>query len=651
VTQDQTPAADARLAFAGFEDVQMRDTFWRPILQRNRDVTIPHNLRMCREVGVVANFERAAGLKGGDYVGLPNWDEFLYKSIEAASYGLAQRYNASLDFELDEIIAVIAKAQEPDGYLHTGKQLGLAGRGPDRGPRWSNLRDDLELYYCGHLYEAAVAHHWATGKRTLLDIALKNAAHVLSVFGPGRNHGVPGHEEIELALVRLHEYTGNKLFLQQSRFFIDERGNARRHELYGPFHQDHKPFVEQAVAVGQAPRAAYLYSGATDVALHTGDERYTQALQRLWHDVVFRKLYVNGGIGSSHDNEGFGSSYDLPNLSGYNEICAAISLSMWATRMFRLDTDAKYFDVVERTLYNNLIAGVSYTGDRYFYACPTESDGRFRFNVGWLPEDQHHLRYAKAAATRKEWFPCACCPPNLARYLPQVPGFAYATRGRDVYVNLFAGSEARLTVDGLPVTIVQETRYPWDGRVKLTLKAVEGGRAGARFACRLRIPGWSRDEPVPSDLYRFADDRHAPVTLQINSQPYPVGMEKGYAVLDRTWQSGDVVELDLPMPVRCVVAHPNVSANAGRAALQRGPLLYCFEGVDNGGRVRDLSIADAYAFAPRWRAGFFGGAMLLEGVLQRGTERVRSTAIPYHLWSNRGEGEMVVWLREDEPLA
>lgn len=654
--------------FVTFDSVTVRDSFWHPILERNRSVTIPHNLDMTRETGIVENFEKAAGLADGPYFGLFMWDAHLYKAVEAASYSLMQAPDSALETRVNEIVGVIKKAQAPNGYLNTRKQLGGAGRGADSTARWSDVRFGLELYFAGHLYEAAVAHNRATGKRTLLDVARKNAELVLSRFGPNKDHRVPGHQQIELALTRLYETTGAERYLEQSRFFIDERGNADGHELYGPFQQDHKPFVEQEEAVGQAPRATYLYSAAADVAYHMDHQPYIRALNRLWDDVVERKLYINGGIGSKHENEGFGEPYALPNLTAYSEICAAIGLIRWAKRMFRLTPKAEYFDVIERTLYNNLIAGVSQGGNAYFYACPLESNGEYKFNLGWTPEEMaDEIPYSSASATRKEWFPCACCPPNLARYLPRVPGLVYAVQGKDVFVNLFIGGKTTLSVKGHTLALQQQTGYPWKGAVELRVEEVgirpdSGGKQSSAplsestettgdsttvsVPLHIRIPGWARGKPVPSDLYEFQEASSQQPMLRVNGEPVSYEPTNGYAVLRRRWKAGDTIELDLPMPVRRVEAHPKVDANAGKVTLQRGPLIYALEEADHETSVLELKISSNASFTPRWNDDVLGGAILLEGPLRRGNRRVEATAIPYYLWSNRGVGEMAVWIEE-----
>jgi len=641
-------AAD-RIAFVSLADVQVTDPFLAPRLETNRRVTIPHNLQMCRRTGVIDNFAWAAGRKDGPRVGLLNWDNFLYKTIEAASYSLMTCYDAALDHELDDIIRTIAGAQETDGYLNTYK-MWRHRQNPQAHPYWGNLRGDLELYTAGHLFEAAAAHYRATGKRTFLDVAVKNANLIADLFGPGKNMGVPGHEEIETALVRLFEVTQDEKYLRLSQFFVDQRGNAQGHELYGAHHQDHELFVDQPEAVGQAPRATYLYSGAADIAYYLKRPDYIRALDRLWKDVTYRKMYITGGIGSKHSNEGFGPAYDLPNRTAYTEICAAVSFPMWAVRMFKLHGDAKYIDIAERTLYNNLLAGVSLSGDRYFYACPPESDGKYKFNLGWCPRDAD-VPYKEPSATRKEWFPCACCPPNLARYLPQIPGFIYAKRGDDLYVNLFVASRSTVNQDSGPVIIRQQTRYPWEGHVRIEFE-LETPRT---FTAHVRIPGWARNEPAPSDLYRFQNQSERAPELNINGRPVALRLEQGFVPITRAWRTGDTIELLLPMPIRRIISHSLVKDNIGKVALQRGPIVYCAEGVDNQGKALNILVPDDAPLYPVYRQDFLGGVTVITGqafaLHERDNRMVQRKlafqAIPYCVWSNRGANEMAVWLWRD----
>lgn len=620
-----------KLRFIPFGNITVTDEFWAPRLKTNRKVTIPHNFSKCEEVGIIDNFDRASGASKGERIGLTNWDNFLYKTIEAASYSLMHHYDAKLDVYLDKIIDKISAAQQTDGYLFTKNII------DDKADRWSNLRNGLELYTSGHMIEAAVAHFEATGKSSFLNVAVKNADLISRLFNPDANKGVPGHEEIELALVRLFEVTGDEKYLKLSKFFIDQRGNARGHKLYGSFHQDHKPFVDQREAVGQAPRATYLYSGVADIAYYDKNPNYIRALDTLWKDVVSRKMYITGGIGSLHSNEGFGPAYDLPNLTAYTEICAAISFPMWAARMFKLHSDAQFIDVLERTIYNNLLAGVSISGDRYFYACPTESDGKYKFNLGWCPKNID-VPYMEPSATRKEWFPCACCPPNLARLLPQVPGFIYAKQSDEIFINLFVDSEGQIDLAGNMILINQQTRYPWDGKVTIELKMDKP----QTFSMNVRIPGWAREKPVPEDLYRFFRPCKESATLRVNGKYYSVHLQRGYVKLRRPWHSGDTIELELPMPIRRLLSHPNVFDNKEKVALQRGPIVFCAEGIDNHGKARNIMLKDNGQLVAVFKKDFLGGCVVIENGTSKNQKYVM---IPYALWSNRGEGEMCVWFR------
>jgi DUF1680 family protein len=640
----ETHTQAGKLRFVPFHQVSLRDEFWAPKLQTNRKVTIPHIFAKCEEVGVVENFDRASGLSNGRRIGLINWDNFLYKTIEAASYSLMQEYDPELDKYLDKLISRIAAARDPSGYLFTQNII------DKKALRWSNLQGGLELYTCGHMYEAAVAHYKATKKTAFLDVAIKNADLVSRIFGPNGNKGVPGHEEIELALVRLYEVTCDSKYLRLSKFFVDQRGNGRGHKLYGSFHQDHKPFIEQREAVGQAPRATYLYSGAADLAYYYGDSDYIHTLDVIWDDVVRKKMYITGGIGSLHENEGFGPAYNLPNLTAYTETCAAISFPMWAIRMFKLHGDAKFIDVMERTIYNNFLAGVSLSGDRYFYACPPESDGKYKFNLGWCPKDTI-VPYKNPSATRKEWFPCACCPPNLARFLPQIPGLMYATKGDEIFINLFIGSEGRIDLSGNTLLIEQQTEYPWDGKVAINI----GMNRPDIFSVNVRIPGWARETPVPGDLYRFLRPDNQSARLRINGESVPVKLSRGYVKLRRKWQHGDKIELELPMPIRRLLSHKRVLADKGKVALQRGPLVYCAEGIDNNSSALNMVLSDDNQLRAVFNNDLLGGCTVIEGhaisLYPDGKDveqhKQMFMAIPYCLWSNRGEGEMAVWFWRD----
>ena len=470
-----------------------------------------------------------------------------------------------------------------------------------------------------------MAHHQATGKRTLLEVAIRNAELIDSVFGPGKIRDVPGHEEIEIGLAKLYRVTGERRYLALAKFFLDQRGQPDRGNLQANYDnpgstQDHLPVTEQREAVGHAVRAGYLYSGMADVAALTGDQAYIDALDVLWTNVVARRMYLTGGIGARHHGEAFGDDYELPNAEAYAETCAAIANALWNHRMFLLHGDAKYLDVLERTLYNGFLSGISLQGDTFFYANPLSSDGEWPFNV-------------RTGAVRYPWFECSCCPTNVARLLPSLPGYAYAHRDGDLYVNLYVAGTATVVTSAGGVTLTQDTDYPWSGAVKLTVDPP----AESAFTIRLRIPGWARGEPVPSDLYRHLDASGAAPSLQVNGAPADLELDRGFAVVRRHWRPGDVVELDLPMPVRRVVSHEGVAGNRGRVAVERGPLVYCAEGADNGGTALELTLPDAAVLTAEHDAGLLGGVT---------TIRAGSiTLIPYYAWSHRGAGEMTVWLQ------
>ena len=637
-------AADSRpagypLSPVPFTKVRLTDSFWARRLETNRSVTIPFGFRKSEEEGRIRNFERAARAQRGQaesYEGkMPFDDTDVYKLIEGASYSLQSRPDPELDGFLDRVIAKIAAAQEPDGYLTTYKTIDPT-RSPapwlKPGPRWVlELAGSHELYNAGHLYEAAYAHYRATGKRTLLDVALRNADLVAGSFGPGRLLLPPGHQIVETGLFKLAAATGEARYRALARFFLDQRGNAQGHTLFGPYNQDHLPVVEQREAVGHAVRAAYMYAGMVDVAALQGDAAYREAVLKIFEDVVSRKLYLTGGLGARHDGEAFGDAFELPNRTAYSETCAAIAGVYWTERLFLLTGDARYVDVLERTLYNGVLAGVSLAGDAFFYPNPLESDGRYAFNHG--------------AATRQPWFDSSCCPTNLARFIPSVPDYVYAVRGDALHVNLYVASEAQAALGGATVTLAQKTDYPWDGRVELR---IDPG-APRRLELRLRIPGWARGRPVPSDLYRYADADATPAfAIQVNGRPAAARLDGGYAVVDRTFAPGDVVVLELPMPVRRVLADERVADDRGKVALERGPIVYCAESADHAGSVLDLGLPDAARLTVERRPDLLGGLAVVRGTARGPKGEARElVAIPYYAWSHRGPGEMAVWLRRE----
>jgi DUF1680 family protein len=615
-----------------FTRVRLTDTFWARRLEVNRTVTIPFGFAKSEQEGRLRNFERAAHRRAGPYEGqMPFDDTDVYKLIEGASYSLQSHPDPRLDQFLDGIIAMIAAAQEPDGYLTTYKTID-PGKSPatwvKAGPRWEQeLYGSHELYNAGHLLEAGYAHFRATGKRSLLDVGRKNADLLDRTFGPGKLMTPPGHQIIETGLIKLSAATGEPRYERLARFFLDQRGNAAGHKLNGPENQDHLPVTQQSEAVGHAVRAAYMYAGMVDIATLENDARYREAVDRIWDDVVSRKLYLTGAIGARVRGEAFGAAFELPNRTAYGETCASIASVYWNHRLFLQSGDAKYVDLLERTLYNGVIAGVSLAGDTFFYPNPLESDGRFAFNRG--------------AVTRKPWFDCSCCPTNLARFIPAIPDYLYAVEKDRLYVNLFVDSQARVTLgDGSEVAIEQKTAYPWDGAIAIRL-APDRPRA---FEVRVRIPGWAQNRPVPSALYRYADAPPSAFTLRVNGQPAPVTLAKGYAAIARTWSPGDLITLDLPMPVRRVLADERVADDRNKVALERGPLVYCAEGVDNGGRALDLVVPDGARLTVEDRPDLLGGIRVLRGTVAGRDGRPRPlTAIPYYAWANRGPAEMTVW--------
>lgn len=617
-----------------FTQVKITGSFWKQRMETNRQVTIPMAFKKCEETGRIANFEIAGGLKEGEFQSGRHYDDSdVYKIIEGASYSLATFPDEKLDAYLDDLIAKIAAAQEEDGYLMTWRTINpnkppaKSAGGPER---WSNIRHGHELYNVGHMYEAAVAHYQATGKRTLLDVAIKNADLICRTFGPEGITIPPGHQEIEIGLVKLYRVTGNKKYLDLARFFIDQRGNAQGHELLGPYHQDHKPITEQDEAVGHAVRAGYFYSGVADVAALTGEQKYIDAIERIWENVVSKKLYITGGIGARHQGEAFGDNYELPNASAYNETCAAIANILWNQRMFLLKGEAKYIDVLERTLYNGMLSGVSLQGDTFFYPNCLECDGVTLFNHGSLE--------------RQPWFSTSCCPSNVSRFIPSVPGYFYALRRDTVYVNLYASNEVELQVNGKHLRIRQETGYPWEGGVSLTVEPEKAHR----FALKLRIPGWALNRPVPSNLYKFADEDTQTVSLSVNGQAVQAEIESGYITLNRKWQRGDQVKLLLPMPVRKVVANEKVEDDRGKVAIQRGPIVFAAEAVDNFGKVLNLAVRTDRPFTAAFQENLLNGVTVVSGTALRtdkaGPEQ-EMRLIPYYAWNHRGAGEMAVWLK------
>jgi DUF1680 family protein len=641
--QTPTPARDYPVQPVPFTAVKLTDSFWAPRIEVNRTATIPVAFEQCERTNRVDLFVRAAQVLRGEEPahrnppGYPFDDTDVYKVIEGASYTLSVHPDPKLDAYVDSLIVKIAAAQEPDGYLYTTRTINPKQPHQWAGPqRWVLERDDShELYNLGHLFEAATAHYLATGKKGLLDVAVKAADLLVRTFGPGRRSTWPGHQITEMGLVKMARVTGNQQYLALAKFLLDERGpgplptGERANPRGLDYNQAQQRVVDQTEPVGHAVRATYMYSGMADVAALTGDPTYVKAINTIWTNTVTKKLYITGGIGASGAGEAFGSHYQLPNMTAYNETCASVGMDYWNHRLFLLHGDAKYIDVMERTLFNGLISGVSLDGKTFFYPNPLESRG------------QHQ---------RSPWFGVACCPSNISRFLASVPGYVYAKTSDAIYVNLYVQGSGDVTLGGgRKVRLTQQTRYPWDGAVKLTVAPDKTGT----FDINLRIPGWAREEPVPGDLYKFLGTAPA-ATIKVNGAAVPLTIDKGYVRLARAWKTGDVVELSLPMPVRRVVAHEKVADDAGRVALQRGPIVYAAEWPDNAnGRVRNLVLPDANQMASQYRPALLNGVEVIKGRAvalaydaKGGVVKADQpfVAIPYATWANRGPGEMIVWL-------
>lgn len=606
-----------------FTQVHLADGFWLPRIEINRTVSIPSAFRECEKNGRFDNFAIAAGLKKGEHRGDFSFDDTdPYKVIEGASYSLAVHYDRQLDHYLDSVINLIARAQEPDGYLTTcvtNKCYRLSGWWGTH--KWEKINSH-ELYNSGHLIESAVAHYKATGKKTFLNVAIRNADLICKTFGPGEGqiHRPSGHPIVEMALCKLYKVTGNKKYLQTARYFVEETGRGTDGHPLSEYSQDHKPILQQDEIVGHAVRAGYLYSGVADVASLMNDTAYFHALERIWNNMASKKLFITGGIGSRAQGEGFGPNYELNNMTAYQETCASIANVFWNYRMFLATGDAKYVDVYERALYNGVLSGVSLSGNRFFYDNPLESMG------------QHE---------RQAWFGCACCPGNVTRFMASVPQYQYARSGRDIYVNLYIQG----TADIGGTTLVQTTNYPWDGNITIAVNP----KHGSDFSIRFRIPSWAQERPVATDLYSYVD-APKPFSVRLNGQAVDTHLENGYVVIRRKWKKGDKVEISLPMDVRRVQANDNVEDDRGKYALERGPVVYCLEGADQtDSTVFNKVVLASTPIQATYRADKLNGIVELSGnaeeVEEDGSVRnVTFHAIPYSTWDNRGSDQMEVWI-------
>jgi len=615
VVVDTTESPAAQLKPVPIGAVRMTDEFWAARLRQMREVTLPSQYELMEETGRIDNFRRASGKIKGEFKGIYFNDSDVYKWIEGCAYSLAYERAPKIEEMADKVIDEIAAAQREDGYLNTFYTF---EKGEER---WSNLRDMHELYCAGHLFHAAVAYHRATGRRKLLDVAIRFADHIYETFGPDKRPGTPGHPQIEMALVELYRETGDRRYLELSQFFVDQRG---RGVIGGsPYHIDHKPFRELDEVVGHAVRSIYLNCGAADIYMETGENALMETLERLWHNMTQRRMYVTGGVGARHQGEAFGGDYELPNEHAYAETCAAVANAMWNWRMLLASGEEKFADVMELTIYNGALSGISLDGKCYFYVNPLSDRGEHR---------------------RQRWFGCACCPPNIIRLIGAVPGEIYSTSQGGIWVHLYASNTAEISLDRNRIRLTQRTRYPWDGEVEITIEP----ESEPEFSLMLRVPGWCDGADI-----------------SVNGQKIASDVQPGrYFELKRSWRKGDKVELSIPMRVQMLTAHPRVESSWNRIAFKRGPIIFCLEHEDNPGfdvwcagiRVNSEPIAE-------FRPDLLGGVMTVKcdgiasemgiwedklylpiGSVSQTERPVRITAIPYYAWANRDPGPMTVWM-------
>jgi len=616
-----------------FTSVKVTDSFWGQRLKASREVTIPLAFKKCEETGRYENFVKAAHPSESYKVeGFSFDDTDVYKTIEGASYSMQTFPNKKLAKYIDSVLVIVAAAQEPDGYLYTSRTMNPKHPHEWAGSKRWEKEEDLshELYNLGHMIEGAIAHYQATGKRNFLDIAIKYADCAERSIGdkPGQVTVVPGHQIAEMALAKLYVLTGQKKYINLAKFLLDKRGYTEKKEEYS---QAHKPVLQQDEAVGHAVRAAYMYSGMADVAALTGDKGYIDAIDKIWDNIVNKKLYITGGIGATGNGEAFGENYELPNMSAYCETCAAIGNVYLNYRLFLLHGEAKYYDVLERTLYNGLISGVSLDGGGFFYPNPLESIG------------QHQ---------RQPWFGCACCPSNICRFIPSIPGYIYAVHNNDVYVNLFMANSSDLKVNGKNVTLKQSTSYPWNGDIKLEVSP----KGKQNFAMKIRVPGWVQGSVVPGNLYSYTDRKTLGYTVKVNGKVVESNIEKGYFIIPRTWKKGDVVEVHFDMEVRTVKANQLVEADRGKISVERGPLVYCAEWPDNDFSIQSVIMNNKPVFKVEKKSDLLYGIDMIQTDAQvlnyddKGkliAKDVKLNLIPYYAWAHRGSGDMAVWLPID----
>lgn len=603
-----------------FSEIKITDSFWKPKLEKVAKSALPASIYQTEiKTGRIRNYEKVARKQGEAHEGIYYDDSDVYKALEAIAYSLQNIPDAELEKKADEWIAKIAAAQEPDGYINTFYSL----TGLDK--RWQDM-EKHEDYCAGHLMEAGVAYYQATGKRKLLDVAIRMADHIDTQFRQANKPWVSGHEEIELALVKLYKATGEEKYLQLADWFLDQRGRGYGKGAiwdkpeWGPkYAQDDVPVKDQKEITGHAVRAMYLYTGAADVAAAKNDPGYMKAMKTVWEDVVYRNMYVTGGIGSSGSNEGFSVDYDLPNENAYSETCASVGMVFWNQRMNLLEGQSQYIDVLERSLYNAALDGLSLSGDRFFYGNPLASSG------------QHF---------RKEWFGTACCPSNIARLVASVGDYIYAKNENGIWVNLFIANQTEFDLSGEKVAVEMKTNFPWEGKVELEINP----ESAKRFPISLRIPGWIQENPVPGKLYSFLDQEKTDFTIMVNGVKATFRQENGYTVLDREWKKGDRITYELPLEIRELQSRPEVLANTNRIAIQRGPLVYCVEGSDNQGKVLQLALSSNPNFTTKEYQILDEKVQVIQFQAVDGQTPKTVTAIPYYTWANRGQNEMMVWI-------
>lgn len=618
-----------------------QNSFWGNRIKAVRDVTIPLAFSKCETEGRYDNFVKAAHpdekYDVSTFMGFPFDDTDVYKTIEGASYVLQTFPDKKLVEYIDSVLDIVAAAQEPDGYLYTARTIN-----PQKPHRWSGSKRweseevlSHELYNLGHMVDAACAHYQATGSTKFLDIAKRYADCVVREVGPGKNQAcvVPGHQIAEMALARLYSLTGDKRYLDEAKFFLDYRGKTNIKNSYS---QSQVPVIEQNEAVGHAVRAGYMYSGMADVAALTGDSVYIKAIDAIWNNIVNKKYYLTGGVGALHNGEAFGANYELPNLTAYNETCAAIAMVYFNQRMFMLHGDSKYIDCLERTLYNGVISGMSIDGGKFFYPNPLASDGKYKFN-------------ADNTIERQPWFGCACCPSNLCRFIPSVPGYMYAVKDNSVYVNLFSDNTSTISVGKGKVVLREKTMYPWNGDVRIDVVSNSAGK----FNMKIRIPGWLRNKVVPSDLYFYDDSIKLNYSVSVNGKKVDGQIDNGYLTIDRKWKKGDNIDIHFDMKPRLVKANANVYDDYGRVAVERGPLVYCAEWADNDFDVFHFILNKNTTFTVNDKPELLGGIkeVTANGLVfttdDNGKVSVDNkiiTLIPYYAWCHRGPGKMIVWM-------